>query len=1219
MRYLNKIIFLNSAHIPMAEIKLDGNVHFAGTQGVGKSTIQRAILFFYNADQMKLGISKEKKSFAEYYFEYPNSYLIYEVMKNGSAYMVVAFINRGRINFRFVDAAYRKEMFMDEAGVVYSDWTHIREHIDSHTNVSPIVDTLEEYRNIIYGNRNAVRQQFRKYSITESSRYQNIPRTIQNVFLNSKLDAEVIKKTIIDSMTDVEMSIDINAMRSLISEFGQKYRDVLCWETKNAKGEVVVRKQANNVIDSYLNILYIDSQTRDLCAKIRFAQLRDAEALPLLEEEQSKLTREEERIQRLIREEKQRYDAEQGKLLRAIGALEEKLRMIVSKKADYKAMNIEAIVALVETEPRVKEQLSQQEKMLQMLTKQFESITAKYEALIEKIKQNFQQFSNSQDQRKNELTASLNKKIEKIYEDDDRQQQDLSQRYAELEKAVDEQIDTLQREMGDLRTEQTSIRLKKKFGAEIDAARNDIKAIENDLKQMEISKKHLEDNRSALQKQWDMEEKNFQKEMDDVRTKARAQRDDIEKNIADEEAILKKQEGSLYAWLEENKRGWEENIGKVTDENILYDTTLQPTACQEGRGLYGVELDLSRVKRNIRTPEEIRKSINKRREQIVHIKEQAAKQLNDIQAQLEKTKNKYLKEVKQLRDEINILGTKIAQGPHQLKMAQNNLTDWEKKEQDYQAQKLAEVERKMQETNHLLQQKKQEKENNKAKKDREWEEMKKASRRQIKTLREACDAACSAIDDETKVRQEEKERQIADYRLSRDRELAGQGADTQKLQETEQAVARLNAKLAEIARQREHYYNYKKDQRELFDRESDFRREKKELEEKKAAQDSRFQLLQQRHLRLKEENSNALAETRQKIGVIKEGMAELDSFVRNNDLCPLDLKDNIGAKLKTDDTCKQLVANLIKNIYNRRDKLDGFKNAVNLFKGNFSVNNIFNFKTELNSNEDYADFADNLKEFIENDMVETYKERISNNYADILQRISKETGDVMRYGSYIEQTIRDINRDFEESNFAGVIKKISLKRVESSEPLMQLLVTIKNFCDENAMNMGELNIFSDERERSAVGRRTVELLFALQKNIEAHPNKSRITLDDTFRLQFRIQENDNDTGWVEKISNVGSDGTDVLVKAMVNIMLINVFKKKMSRRFDDYQLHCMMDEIGRLHPANVKGILDFANKRHIFLINSSPISYTANDYRYNYLLSKDGRSNTKVRLLMAHR
>ena len=59
MRCLNKIVFINSANIPYAEIRLDGNVHFIGTQGVGKSTVLRAILFFYNADKLTLGIPKE--------------------------------------------------------------------------------------------------------------------------------------------------------------------------------------------------------------------------------------------------------------------------------------------------------------------------------------------------------------------------------------------------------------------------------------------------------------------------------------------------------------------------------------------------------------------------------------------------------------------------------------------------------------------------------------------------------------------------------------------------------------------------------------------------------------------------------------------------------------------------------------------------------------------------------------------------------------------------------------------------------------------------------------------------------------------------------------------------------------------------------------------------------------------------------------------------------
>lgn len=54
MRNLSRIIFINSANIPYSDdIYLDGNVHFIGTQGVGKSTLLRAILFFYNADTQR--------------------------------------------------------------------------------------------------------------------------------------------------------------------------------------------------------------------------------------------------------------------------------------------------------------------------------------------------------------------------------------------------------------------------------------------------------------------------------------------------------------------------------------------------------------------------------------------------------------------------------------------------------------------------------------------------------------------------------------------------------------------------------------------------------------------------------------------------------------------------------------------------------------------------------------------------------------------------------------------------------------------------------------------------------------------------------------------------------------------------------------------------------------------------------------------------------------
>ena len=110
MRYLNKIVFLNSAHIPYSEIQLDGNVHFIGTQGVGKSTLLRAILFFYNADKLRLGIPKEKRSYDEFYLPYANSFIVYEVMRENGPYCVMAFKQQGRVAYRFIDAPYQSSV-----------------------------------------------------------------------------------------------------------------------------------------------------------------------------------------------------------------------------------------------------------------------------------------------------------------------------------------------------------------------------------------------------------------------------------------------------------------------------------------------------------------------------------------------------------------------------------------------------------------------------------------------------------------------------------------------------------------------------------------------------------------------------------------------------------------------------------------------------------------------------------------------------------------------------------------------------------------------------------------------------------------------------------------------------------------------------------------------------------------------------------------------------
>ena len=135
-------------------------MHFIGTQGVGKSTLLRAILFFYNADKAKLGIAKEKKGFDEFYFPFQNSYIIYEVAKETGFFCIMAFKSAGRVAFRFFDAAYDKSFFIDKEGKAFETWDKTREVFGKHINHTKIITSYEEYRNIISIKNNIIGDRF---------------------------------------------------------------------------------------------------------------------------------------------------------------------------------------------------------------------------------------------------------------------------------------------------------------------------------------------------------------------------------------------------------------------------------------------------------------------------------------------------------------------------------------------------------------------------------------------------------------------------------------------------------------------------------------------------------------------------------------------------------------------------------------------------------------------------------------------------------------------------------------------------------------------------------------------------------------------------------------------------------------------------------------------------------------------------------------------------
>ena len=150
----------------------------------------------------------------------------------------------GTCLFSFPRYCLRQGFLYFSGGRAFDGWDQIREALGRKVYYSRKIEKYEEYRNIIFGNNKGLPPEFRKFAITESSQYQNIPRTIQNVFLNSKLEASFIKDTIIMSLSEENATIDLSQYADHLKGFEEEYKDISLWHAKDRNGNVLVRKQA---------------------------------------------------------------------------------------------------------------------------------------------------------------------------------------------------------------------------------------------------------------------------------------------------------------------------------------------------------------------------------------------------------------------------------------------------------------------------------------------------------------------------------------------------------------------------------------------------------------------------------------------------------------------------------------------------------------------------------------------------------------------------------------------------------------------------------------------------------------------------------------------------------------------------------------------------------------------------------------------------------------
>jgi hypothetical protein len=648
MRYLNKIIFINSAQIKYAEINLDGNVHFIGTNNTGKSTILRAILFFYNADTLGLGIPPQKKSYLDYYFSHSNSYIIYEVVREDGKFCVVSYKSHHKICFRFFSREYQQQYFVNENGNVPDSWDGIAQQLDA--NKIPYtkrkIDEYKEYRDIIYGNRDVKKNEWGKYSILESKDYRQVPKTIQNVFLNSKMEADFIKRIIILSL-DNDVRIDLNQYAHSLKSFETELANIRKFKIPSTTS------QAENIAKLHIAVRHLEREKIGLAKELAWSvgenERREPELAERLKTQQEKETVFKSKLTRA----KELFDEKAKEINGKISIQKENIKKAKDLSEGYERKNINQIIAKVDKKVYFEKEKSNLLNEKTLLSVQFADLEAKFKALLDTLENQYRDFLNGKNSEKNKINADFLSFKELTHKNFNKQIADFREEHKKEIELLRTNWENKKRIVNDLKLKKESLKHTRLFENEISSLEKEILELENLIKQLPADKENLSKHIETIQKQWELDEQNLQKDFDRNKEKLDGQIATLEMKITEIESYITNSKDSLYGWLTNNYPNWEKSIGKVIDDkNMLFNSSLNPRLAGYSGNFYGIEIDLNEINRTVKTVTDYETEKEELNTQIQTLRKNISELLEKWEEDKEKLKRKYQPKIREKKDAI---------------------------------------------------------------------------------------------------------------------------------------------------------------------------------------------------------------------------------------------------------------------------------------------------------------------------------------------------------------------------------------------------------------------------------------------------------------------------------------------------------------------------------------------------------------------------------------
>lgn len=1212
-RILNRIVLINIANVKYSDIELNGNTCFVGANNYGKTSLQRAILFFYNANSRALGISSSQKPFEEHYFRYDNSYIIYEVSTETSPFFVMVY-RHNKLVFRFVDSEYNPDYFFNEHNEALKFKEVLANLEKRDVFYSNQIDTFEKYRNIIYGTETDPKLN-KFYLLRGNEKYQNIPKSITNVFLSSKygIDSRFIKDFIASAISSENDVISLENVERQLKQFSDKYNDI----------ETFLKKETQQLIE-------LIEQKYDQVQILKTSQLENAEklgsALRYSDTQLNILTnsiKEKEDTLNRIKEEyeilKYNLEEKQKSIIEQIGFNDGMLREAERKLAIYKNKNIDEILAKYQEKQQLESRLQILQKEYNALTSDVQNIEVQYQSLLNQVQNEIQNVTNKTNAQ---ITEVVNHYNELIFV----QKEEQAKRETELKNQLQQAIQTIQQEINQKQIDLGQLKSEEKIASNIQPYDQEIKQLELEITELKTkiytnkSDLAIKQNQiEALQKEWQNVEKQLQLKFEGIKNSIQLKIDQLKKEITLIEEKLNVQENALYGFLEKNIPNWHLTFGKILDEKILFRNDLNPQLIQSSNDtIFGIKIDLEKLNILSKSIEQYQTEKIQKLNEIKELESEFAEAQQNIQNEKLLNADKYGKQIAEIKEEIKVIQYAIEIAEKKERKLIIELEEWKTKaakETDTSLQSIREKIAMIEEELNILNKRKRITE---TEYETQIQQLIAKAQQQIQHIRQQQKQEIEELQiqqkNTIKELKEKEEKLIAEKQTI----FQNKGVDNKKIQEIQKSISEIQDQLTEINQYQNLINDYLKDKRDLFDNIPIFKQKKEEytIENKNIIQ--QIETEYKKYTTQRSQINKEKQELQDKLYQFNQGILFFQNNFKETPVYKhyASIIENSEPKPSNYDIT-ELCTQLLKNESYFNEEYTHFQRYVNEFAGKFRMDNHFGFVMNHGASfSDYEKFAHNLRNFINEKRIDVSITETATLATMIVDSIAMKIKELSSQKEKIAHIVFLLADDFKKAEFeeAKLIEYIKIRMEESDNKIYKLLVKIREFKEEHGIQLNEgLFTTNANHPKKALSVQIIRMLEQL-KNAIKEQEQQEIRIQDLFELKFNIKEGLNETGWTHKIDSIGSTGTDILVKAIIYITLLYVFIKESSVKSNkQFKVHCIIDEVGQISAHYLKELLRFAKSRNIVMINGLPNkSGLESHYKYTYQFKKEEDGNIRI-------